>query len=338
MKDGVERLTDVPGPELATLTSDTFSSAGWLFERKLDGMRVLAERSGDGIRLRSRSGADAGTSFPEVAEALESQHTPDFVVDGEVVAFDGDRTSFERLQPRMLVSSPDRSRRSGVEVFYYLFDLLHLDGRSTRSLPLRARKDLLQDLFDWQDPLRFTTHRDTAGEAYFDEACRSGWEGVIAKRADAQYRSGRTRDWLKLKCEQGQELVIGGWTDPQGAREGFGALLLGYFDGDGALVYAGKVGTGFDHSMLRSLGQRLRGLLRADTAYDVATLPRGGSWQTGVHWVVPELIAEVRFTEWTRDGQLRHPRFLGLREDKSARDVVREAPRPSAMRTSRPRR
>jgi DNA ligase D-like protein (predicted ligase) len=334
----VEKVQSVPGPALATLTDDRFSREGWLFERKLDGMRILAERDGDRVRLRSRNGVDAGASFPEVVEALHAQQTPDFVVDGEAVAFDGDRTSFAALQPRMHVSNADKARRAGVEVVYYLFDLLHLDGHSTRGLPLTDRLGLLRDVFDWHDPLRLTEHVLTDGEAYFEYACQQGWEGVIAKRADAPYRSGRTQDWLKFKCEQGQEFVVGGWTDPQGSRQEFGSLLLGYFDDAGALVYAGKVGTGFDRALLASIGRRLRELTRPETAFDQRSLPRGAAWRTGVHWVLPELVANVRFTEWTRDGQLRHPRFEGLRTDKSAGDVVREAPRASSPSPPRRRR
>jgi bifunctional non-homologous end joining protein LigD len=334
----VEKVQNVPGPALATLTYDRFSADGWLFERKLDGMRILAEQAGTRVRLRSRNGADAGASFPEVVEALEAQQTPDFVVDGEVVAFDGDRTSFAALQPRMHVSNADKARRGGVEVFYYVFDLLHLDGHSTRTLPLTARKDLLYDVFEWTDPLRFTTHVVADGEAYFARACEQGWEGVIAKRADGPYRSGRTPDWLKFKCEQGQEFVVGGWTDPQGARQDFGSLLLGYFDDGGSLIYAGKVGTGFDRAMLASLGSSLRKRARSEPAFDARSLPASAAWRVGVHWVSPELVAQVAFTEWTRDGQLRHPRFLGLREDKAARDVVRESPRASSAPPPRRRR
>ncbi|MGI8576939.1 MAG: non-homologous end-joining DNA ligase [Nocardioidaceae bacterium] len=330
----VEPISEVPGPALATLTRERFTNANWLFERKLDGMRVLAERSRDGVILRSRNGAAAGASFPEIVEALAAQHTPDFVVDGEVVAFDGAQTSFAGLQPRMHVSDAAKARRSGVEVFYYVFDLLHLDGHSARALALRDRKDLLRELFDWRDPLRFTEHRNADGEAYFREACAKGWEGIIAKRAAAPYKPGRTRDWLKFKCEQGQEFVIGGWTDPQGSRLGFGALLLGYFDETTALVYAGRVGTGFDRAMLASLHKRLVALERRSPAYDESTLPRAAASRAGVHgaisgvihWATPELVAQVSFAEWTRDGQLRHPRFVGLREDKAARDVVRETP------------
>ncbi len=322
----MERISDVPGPALATLTKERFSRQGWVFERKLDGMRIIASRSTGTVRLRSRNGADAGAGFPELVDAIAAIDVPDFVVDGEVVAFDGDQTSFARLQPRMHVSDAVRARRSGVAVFYYVFDLLHLDGHSTRRLPLLERKSLLRDLFDWHDPLRFTSHRDTDGTTYFSEACEKGWEGLIAKRADAPYRSGRTSDWLKFKCEQGQEFVIAGWTDPQGSRSGFGALLLGYYDQYGALVYAGKVGTGFDQARLSSLSRQLESLSRPRTAYDARSLPGGHAWRAKVHWVKPELVAQVAFGEWTRDGQLRHPRFLGMRTDKLARDVVRELP------------
>jgi len=317
----MEKLGSVPGPALATLTREPFSDDRWLYERKLDGVRCLAYCDQGRVTIRSRSGGDMGSAFPEVVEALERQSCPDFVADGEVVAFDGAQTSFAALQPRIHLTNPERARRTGVEIFYYLFDLLHLDGHSTRSLPLRERKSLLRELFGWDDPLRYTTHRNGAGLDYFAEACGKGWEGLIAKRADAPYPSGRSRDWLKLKCEQGQEFVIGGWTDPRGSRVGFGALLLGYYDQGGDLVYAGKVGTGFDTKLLRSLHDRLNALERPAPAFRRATLPR-----KDVHWAEPRLVCQVQFSEWTRDGQLRHPRFQGLRTDKAAREVVRERP------------
>ncbi len=318
----MEKLSSVPGPALATLIREPFSDDRWLFERKLDGVRCLAYCDGRKVSIRSRSGGDMGSAFPEVVEALEAQQCPDFVADGEVVAFDGAQTSFAALQPRIHLTNPDRARRTGVEIFYYLFDLLHLDGHSTRSLPLRERKSLLHELFGWDDPLRYTEHRDRDGVEFFEQACADGWEGLIAKRADGSYPSGRSRDWLKLKCEHGQEFVIGGWTDPRGSRVGFGALLLGYFEPGGDLVYAGKVGTGFDTRLLRSMHDRLNSLERSTPPFRQARmLPR-----KDVHWAEPELVCQVQFTEWTRDGQLRHPRFEGLRDDKSPREVVRERP------------
>ncbi|MFE0022579.1 non-homologous end-joining DNA ligase [Amycolatopsis sp. NPDC059021] len=240
-------------------------------------------------------------------------------LDGEIVAFDGDNTSFAALQPRIHLTDPERARATGVEVFYYLFDLLYFDHRDTTSLPLRERKALLRDAFDFADPLRLSAHRNTEGEKYFAEACDRGWEGLIAKRADAPYRSGRSSDWLKFKCAHGQEFVIGGFTDPQGARHGFGALLLGYHD-DGVLRYAGKVGTGFDERLLGALHARLRERETPAPPFD------GRVREPGAHWVRPDLVAQIEFSEWTRDGRLRHPRFTGLREDKKAADVVREYP------------
>jgi DNA ligase D-like protein (predicted ligase) len=208
-----------------------------------------------------------------------------------------------------------------VPVFYYIFDVLYADGRDVRPLPLRERKSVLAGLLSFDDPLRYTEHRDTDGEAYYAEACRQGWEGLIAKRDDAPYRAGRSRDWLKFKCETNQEFVIGGFTDPQRSRIGLGALLLGYYDASGQLVYAGKVGTGFDTRTLRSLHSELSAIERDTPPFGVGDLPR-----SGVHWTEPSMVAQVGFSEWTRDGQLRHPRFQGLRRDKAATDVVREVP------------
>jgi DNA ligase D-like protein (predicted ligase) len=289
-----------------------------VYERKLDGQRVLAVRDSSGARLYSRSGRDVTHAFPEVAEALAEQKAAHFVVDGEVVAFQGSRTSFARLQPRIQVSDAERARRSGVAVWYYVFDVLEIDGTDLRSEPLLERKRRLRALLRWQNPLRSTPHRVTGDEDWFAEVCRAGWEGLIAKRVDATYRSGRTDAWLKFKCEAGQELVIVGWTDPEGSRVALGALLLGYHEGDD-LVYAGKVGTGFSQQVLRDLHGRLTRIERDESPCTRGKLPR-----KGVHWAEPELVAQLAFTEWTSAGQLRHPRYLGLRDDKNAADVVRE--------------
>jgi bifunctional non-homologous end joining protein LigD len=294
----------------AVLTPEPFSDPAWVFERKLDGIRCIAVRSGGRVRLLSRNDLPLDGRFPEVARALGAQRCERFAVDGEVVAFDGAQTSFARLA---------RRGHEPVPVFFYAFDVLWIDGSDVRPLPLRTRKRLLRRTLAFADPVRWTPHRDEAGERLYAEACAKGWEGVIAKRADSPYRSARSRDWLKVKCEQGQELVIGGYTEPRGSRIELGALLLGYYDG-GALRYAGKVGTGFDRATLRDLGRRLRALRRPDPPFADAASIR----ERAVTWVEPELVAQVAFTEWTRDGRLRHPRFLGLREDKAARDVVRE--------------
>jgi DNA ligase D-like protein (predicted ligase) len=220
---------------------------------------------------------------------------------------------------------PEAKLVRDVPVFYYLFDLMFLDGRDLRGLPLRDRKSLLRELITFGGPLRDTEDRDRDGVEYFHEACRLGWEGVIAKRAAAPYRGGRSHDWLKFKCETSQEFVIGGFTDPKGTRAHFGALLVGYYDPDGRLTYAGKVGTGFSAPVLASLHASLVRRERKTSAFEAGTdLPRHE-----VHWVRPELVAQVGFQEWTTAGQLRHPRYLGLRDDKAASEVVREMPQPS---------
>jgi DNA ligase D-like protein (predicted ligase) len=296
----------------AVLTDAPFSDDGWVFERKLDGVRCVAIREGDGVTLLSRNDLSLNGRYPEIASALERQPQRSFAVDGEVVAFDGAQTSFARLAQR---------GRTHVPVFFYIFDVLWLEGQDVRDLPLRARKRLLRAALKFDDrALRFSTHRNRDGEAFFEEACRKGWEGLVAKRADSPYSAKRSKDWLKLKCEQGQELVIGGYTAPKGARTDFGALLLGYYDGD-ALRYAGKVGTGFDDATLASLGARLRELRQDRSPF----ADPGEIRERTAAWVRPELVAQLGFSEWTTAGRLRHPKFLGLRDDKAARDVVREA-------------
>jgi bifunctional non-homologous end joining protein LigD len=315
---------DQPGwidPELATLTRDRFSDPAWIFERKLDGERCLAFRSGRPVRLMTRNQKDDTSSYPELTQALAAQRADDFIIDGEIVAFDGGQTRFARLQQRLGVRHPGPDLLAAVPVCYYVFDVLWADGRDLRPRPLRERKQILRDLLSFAGPLRFTEHVDADGEAYFRQACASGWEGVIAKRADAPYRAGRSRDWLKFKCESGQEFIIGGFTDPRGTRTGFGALLLGYYDPSHQLVYAGKVGTGFSRRTLDSLHATLADLEQDRSPFDRGKLPR-----SGVHWVQPRLVAEVGFSEWTTDGELRHPRFQGLRDDKDPADVVREMP------------
>jgi bifunctional non-homologous end joining protein LigD len=314
-------------PELATLTKDRFSDPAWLYERKLDGERCIAYRSGDHVLLMTRNQQDVSGTYPELRDALAAQQPTEFVCDGEVVAFAGAATSFTRLQQRLGVRNPGEALRRQVPVYYYVFDLLYASGRDVRPEPLRERKKLLREVLSFCDPLRYTEHRERDGEEYFEQACLQGWEGLIAKRADAPYRSGRTRDWLKFKCENSQELVICGYTDPKGSRTHFGALLLGYYDADGRLAYAGKVGTGFSEATLESLGRSLHEIERTEPPFDRDLLPRssdGGPPRSGMHWVEPNLVAQVGFTEWTGAGQLRHPRFLGLRRDKDPASVVRE--------------
>jgi bifunctional non-homologous end joining protein LigD len=296
----------------AVLTDERFSDPAWIYERKLDGIRCLATKGDKRVDLRSRNDLSLNGRFPEIAAALEADPATNLVIDGEVVAFDGPQTSFSRLQQRGEHPTP---------VFFYVFDILRDAGEDVTKEPLRERKARLRKALTFDDPIRFTTHRNGDGEAFYKEACRKGWEGLIAKRADAPYTQGRSRDWLKFKCSAEQELVIGGYTAPRGSRTDFGALLLGYYD-DGELRYAGKVGTGFTRETLRDLAAKLAPLKRDRSPFADEVRERTATW------VEPELVAQVGFSEWTRDHRLRHPRFLGLRDDKAAREVVREAPKP----------
>ena len=290
----------------AVLTDERFSDPAWIYERKLDGIRCLATKGDKRVDLRSRNDLSLNGRFPEVAAALEADPATNLVLDGEVVAFDGPQTSFSRLQQRGEHPTP---------VFFYVFDILRDGGEDVTKEPLRERKARLRKALAFDDPIRFTTHRNGDGEAFYKEACRKGWEGLIAKRADAPYTHGRSRDWLKFKCSAEQELVIGGYTAPRGSRTDLGALLLGYYD-DGELRYAGKVGTGFTRETLHDLAAKLAPLKRDGSPFADEVRERTATW------VEPELVAQVGFSEWTPDHRLRHPRFLGLRDDKAAREVV----------------
>jgi DNA ligase D-like protein (predicted ligase) len=328
-----EPLPDWTPPMLATLTQERFSDPAWIFERKFDGERCLSfgEGAGRGVTLRSRNRNVITAAYPELADALVSAAAkapggaPQFVADGEIVAFEGAQTSFQLLQRRMHVRAPGSLARTRVPVYIYLFDLLHLGGFDVTRLPLLERKRLLRNAFRFGGAIRFSTHWPKEGERRYAEACRKGWEGLIAKRAAAPYQHARSKDWLKFKCEAGQELVIGGFTDPKGSRVGFGALLLGVYEGD-RLLYAGKVGTGFDTTTLRDLDAQLRALERPTSPFATAGIALRDAQGAQVHWVEPRLVAQVGFSEWTADGHLRHPRYLGLRDDKDARSVVRERP------------
>lgn len=306
-------------PQLATPTTRRFSDPAWIFERKLDGVRTLAICEGGRTRLYSRNRNDVSASYPEIVAALDDQVTGgDAVIDGEIVAFDGDKTSFSQLQRRIHVTALDDIIASGVPVWFYVFDLLHHQGRATRALGQVERKTLLADLAAWSDALVYCEHTEADGLSLYAEAERLDWEGIIAKRADASYRSGRSGQWLKMKRIRGQEFVVGGFTAPSGARVGLGALLIGYFDG-GEFCYAGKVGTGFTAATLRDLHAALRKLATPTTPFEDP--PR----EPTATWVRPSMVVQVAFSEWTDSGRLRHPSYQGLREDKAAAGVVREA-------------
>jgi bifunctional non-homologous end joining protein LigD len=303
-----------PEATKATLTADVFDDAGWIVERKLDGYRCLAFRDGGAVDLESRSRLSLNGRYPEIAAALEDDPCRRFVVDGEIVGTLRGTSSFEALQRR--------ARDPDVRLSYYVFDVLWLNGEDLRGAPLHDRKAALRAALRFGGgTVRWTPYRRAVhGQGLLADACRRGWEGLIAKRLDSAYGGRRSRDWLKWKCSAEQELVIGGYTAPKGSREAFGALLVGYQEDD-KLRYAGKVGTGFDQRELRALAERMAALERPDSPFDIGDPPARGTT-----WVEPELVAQIAFTEWTRDGSLRHPRYLGLRDDKPARQVVRERP------------
>jgi ATP-dependent DNA ligase len=277
-------------PMAATLTQERFTGPEWIFERKLDGIRMLAFKNGADVKLYSRNRLPQ--NYPAVAEAIAKLPVHDVILDGE--------------------AAWDPASR----VAYHVFDVLWLDGRSVMSLPLEARRDLLKDL-PFRAPLADVP--EVKDDKPWERACSEGWEGVVAKLRTSPYEHRRSPHWLKMKCEASQELVVGGFTDPQGSRVGLGALLVGYFDKDD-FVFAGKIGTGFDTKLLLDLRARLDKLEIPKSPFTKAKgLPR-----VRAHWVRPEIVVQVAFIEWTVHGKLRHPRLIGIRYDKSPREVVRE--------------
>jgi bifunctional non-homologous end joining protein LigD len=273
----------------ATLTQERFSGPEWTFERKLDGIRLLAFKDAEGVRLFSRTRHEQ--HLPHIADAVARLPVRDAILDGEL---DWDGSA------------------------YHVFDVAWMDGRDLTVEPIEARRAAL-DRLPLRPPLARVPTLD--GDAPWERAAREGWEGVVAKRRGSPYEHRRSPHWLKMKCEASQELVVGGFTDPQGKRVGLGALLVGYYDGDD-LVFAGKVGTGLDGAQLRAMRARLDAL-----EVDAAPFTKGtGLPRLRMHWTRPEVVVQVAFIEWTRHGKLRHPRLLGERADKAARDVVREAP------------
>jgi ATP-dependent DNA ligase len=277
-------------PMAATLTQERFNTSDWLFERKFDGIRLLAYKRGKDVKLYSRNRLLQNS--PNIAKAVAALAAKELILDGEVT-WDG---------------------HSG----YHVFDILWLDGKKTTGLPLEERRALLKTL-QFSAPLKRVALLDDAEP--WERARREGWEGVIAKRRGSPYEHRRSKLWLKMKIEASQELVVGGFTDPQGARVGLGALLVGYYDGR-EFVFAGKIGTGFDTRLLLDLRKRLDAIEIETTPFTVATgLPR-----LRTHWVKPSVVVQVSFMEWTKHNKLRHPRLIGVRFDKKARDVVRETP------------
>jgi bifunctional non-homologous end joining protein LigD len=316
-----EPLPLISQPMLATAVDAPFDDPNWLFELKWDGYRALARIDAKGtLELISRNGNDFAPKFPELASLPEAFSERPVIVDGELVVLDGDgKPSFQGLQERL-----DRYGRSAPEkhpVTYVVFDLIYGNGRDLRAEALDKRKAILESILTGRGPVMLSKHVLGDGKRLFALARESGLEGIIAKRRDSHYGDRRTRDWLKVKAVQRQEFVIGGWTEARGSRKHFGALLLGVYAGD-ELLYTGSVGTGFDAKKLAAIAARLHPLERKTAPFSIPP-----KTDTKAHWVAPELIAEIAYGEWTRDGLLRHPVFVALREDKPASEVVREVPK-----------
>jgi bifunctional non-homologous end joining protein LigD len=300
--------------QLATLVDVPPRGEQWVFEIKYDGYRAIASKAGDAVEMTSRRGLRYA-GFDAIKRRIARLKCHTAVLDGEVCALD------ERGRPRFEALQTALTRQDDAAFVYFVFDVLSLDDRDLRRLPLRERKKVLAKLIRTSDSgvVRRVVSQAGPGDRFLEAARALGLEGILAKRADRPYRAGRSLEWQKVKAVAQQELVIVGYTPPSGSRLGLGALLLGVHE-NGVLRYAGKVGTGLGQAMLHTLSQRLRALEVARAPLtDPPRIP-------GARWVRPELVAEVRFGEWTRDGRLRHPVFLGLRADKKARDVVRESP------------
>jgi bifunctional non-homologous end joining protein LigD len=307
-------------PMLATLTREPFSDPDWLFEPKLDGIRCLAFSKGKRVQLYSRNQLSLNDGFPTLSAALLKQPVPDFIVDGEIVAMKDGVSRFELLQQRMKMHVP---------TFFYLFDVLYIAGHDVTQLELRYRKELLRRALSFKDPIRFSAHREEDGEAYFREASRKGWEGIIAKRADSIYVHQRSKDWLKFKCENQQEFVIVGYTEPMGQRVGIGALLVGVYE-NGLLRYAGKVGTGFDTRTLKDLEQKLSAIEKKASPCAGDSLPK-----TKVHWVQPKLVAQIAFYRMDRRRKAQAPTLSRIAdrqesEGSGAGETVDKAQRRSS--------
>lgn len=309
-----DRVPTISTPELATLVDEPFDDPEWLFEIKWDGYRAICTvRENGEMELVSRNGLDLLKKFPQLGELANAWNTLPIVVDGEIVSLDAQgRSSFQRLQQAMSAAR--------TSLTFAAFDLLYADGKDLRKTPLEERKARLERAIADDDLVLYSKHVVGKGCALFAQAEKKQLEGIIGKRRDSLYVERRTRDWVKIKAQLVQECVIGGFTEPRGSRTGFGALLLGLYDGKD-LYYVGHVGTGFNTKLLQNLTADLKKIERKTSPFKNAVAAN-----TKAHWVEPKLVAQIRFTEWTRDGYLRQPAFLGLRLDKKPKDCVRERP------------
>jgi bifunctional non-homologous end joining protein LigD len=314
----------------AKLVENPPAAGDWIYELKFDGIRLIAIKGQEKVSLLSRNQNDLSARFPEIVDAIENLPADECVIDGEVVALDEEgRSSFQLLQALEM-----EGRKS--PVYFYAFDLLQLDGKGLVSLPLEARKNVLEKLCANAGDPRIRYSGAIGGDArqLLKEVQLRGLEGIIGKLRNSVYEPGRRSGaWIKLKCVNEQEFVIGGFTPPQGARKHFGAVLVGYYK-DRDLVFAGKVGTGFTTKSLATMHKKFRADERTDCPFIDLPSKQNGQWVLGItpsmmkkiHWINPKFVAEIKFAEWTRDGKLRAPVFMGLREDKKPGEVVREAP------------
>lgn len=295
-------------PELARLAKKAFSDKDWIYETKFDGIRCIAVKKDKKITLYSRNKNKLNANYPDLVTAITKQRQNNFVIDGEIVAFEKGVTSFSKLQ---------QIKKEKIAVYFYVFDLIYFDQYSTKNLPLLERKKLLKKYFQFSTKFRYTSHMKKEGEKFYKKACKKGLEGVMAKKADSKYLSKRTSEWQKFKCSERQELIIIGYTKPEGQRIGFGALLIGYFE-NGKLKFAGKVGTGYDFEFLKNFSNKLKAIETEKNYFRKIK---------NAKFVRLKYVAEIAFTQWTKDGKLRHPRFIGLRSDKSPKSVVKEKAR-----------
>lgn len=302
---------------LATLTEKPFSNPHWIFECKLDGQRCLLYKKNNKIAIVSRNHKIQNTYYPEIVVALKNI-PGNFILDSELVTLEHGISSFSKLQSRLHLINPSRELINKIPVHVYVFDVLYLDKYNLCHLPLYERKIILKNHFLFKAPIHYLNYEATAGVRYFQEACKKGWEGIIAKDKHSTYVQKRSKSWLKVKCNNGQEFVIGGYTLPKGRRSKFGALLLGFFQNN-KFIYAGKVGTGFDEQMLTLIYNKLLNIKQK-----ICPFYNFNEKTNEITWVEPHMIAEVRYTEWTITGKLRHPRFIGLRYDKNPYEIVRE--------------
>lgn len=295
-------------PMLATLTDNYFSSENWIFERKWDGYRILAYKNKDNVTLLSRNLNDYTKNYFEIAELLKNEKINEFIIDGEIVAFKGKEHNFNFLQ--------NKSQYQNIEIKYYVFDILYLDGYDLTCLPLVMRKEILKQIITYSNNILYNKYLDQYGFEFYKEACKLGWEGIIAKQKNSIYESGRSKCWLKFKCTKRENFIIVGYTESNSVVSGFRSLLLGYYKNN-KLQYAGKVGTGFNVNIIESLSAKLKEIQIPKSESPIANQVKDKT----AHFVKPELVVKIQFSEWTNEGKLRHSSFLGLNHSIKTKDI-----------------